>query len=153
LIKTGTGVLVLGSSGNTYNGQTQVLGGVLRGVDGVNVPNILGGNSILTLNGGVYEPTTSTFTRPLGSTDSGQVRLIGGASGFSAFGTPLVVDIGGDGTGTGAGVTWGAANFNPSTLVLNASSATAGIEFKNAIDLGSAAPAARVVAVNSNTQA
>jgi fibronectin-binding autotransporter adhesin len=142
--KTGGGALALTAT-QTYTGGATVSGGALRAVDGVGLP----ANVLLTLNGGAWEPMTATVTRVLGVAN-GNVRLTGGASGFSAFGTPLIVDIGGDGTGSGGQLTWGSTNFNQSSLVLNATTANAALEFKNAINLG-ATVVSRTVTVNTNT--
>jgi fibronectin-binding autotransporter adhesin len=140
--KTGGGTLFL-SNVNTFTNNPSVTGGALRAVDGVGLPS----NVNLTLNGGSWEPTTATLTRALG-TGAGQIRLTGGASGFSAFGQTLNVDVGGNGTGTGPALTWGNVNFNPSSLILNAATANSTLDLKNALVITAAA--SRTITVNAN---
>ena len=121
LTKTGDNVQVLNNI-NTYAGPTTITGGVLRAVDGQGIPTA----SNLTLNGGVYEIMGGAFSRAVG-TGANQVQFPGGASGFSAFGAPVTVNLG--------SLVWGGANFSPAKLVLNAASATAPITFASGIDL------------------
>jgi autotransporter-associated beta strand protein len=136
LIQSGTVTL---NSTNTYTGPTVLTGGVLRAAQGGGLPTA----SLLTLSGGVYE-LAGTFSRSLG-TASGQVQLPGGASGFSAFGGPLTVQIGGV---ANTPLTWGSAAFNPSSLVLNTSSADSALTFTNPVNLGSSD---RTITVGANT--
>lgn len=138
LIKTGGGTVELTGT-NTYTGTTLVNQGVLRAADGVGLPS----GSNLVLDGGAFQSTAATFTRPLGL-GAGQVSLSGGTSGFSAASIPLAVNLG----GSGAQVQWGSSFFDPSFLLLNASSATAGLDFQNALDLNGAN---RTVRVDANT--
>ena len=134
LTKTGSNVQVLNNI-NTYVGGTTVTGGVLRAVDGQGLPAA----SNLALNGGVFEAMGGTFTRTLG-TGASQFQISGGTSGFSAFGSPLTLNFG--------ALTWGSANFNPGTLVLNAASANAALSFASALDLNATgAPVTRTVGV------
>ena len=56
-------------------------------------------------------------------------------SGWAAFGEDRVVNIG----GSGAQITWGAADFNPNILVLGHVAADKTITFENPLDLGSTA--------------
>lgn len=133
--KVGTGLLVLSNAGNTWGGATVINGGALRAT-------LPGSN--LTISGGVLEPSVD-FTRALGA-GAGQVQLPSGASGFSAFGAPVNVNLG----GAGATVVWGAdAAFSPASLVLNASTANNTVTFVNPIDLNGAT---RTFAGNSQTQ-
>jgi len=136
--KSGAGLLIL-SGANTYTGITRVSEGVLRAADGTGLPT----GSALLLNGGVFESTAATFNRALGTT-AGTVRLTGSAAGFSAAGTAVTVNLG----GSGATLQWGGANFDPSTLVLNASTATAALNFVNGIDLNGTT---RSIRVDANT--
>jgi autotransporter-associated beta strand protein len=129
LTKNGEGRLSLGGTNAGYSGTTTLNGGVtiVNGIGSI-------GSGNLVLNGGVYEEYwTNTFSRSLGS-GAGQVQLIGGASGFSENGsTGMNVNLG----GAAATVVWGSAFFNPSTLVLQASSAQSGstLNFQNGINL------------------
>ncbi|EDY20584.1 autotransporter-associated beta strand repeat protein [Chthoniobacter flavus Ellin428] len=150
LDKIGANVLSLLNS-NTYVGPTTINAGDVRAVDGVGLPTasnlVISGND--PLNAAAYEPTTSTFTRSLGS-GAGQVQITGGSSGFGAFGTPLTVDVGGNGTGTGPTLQWGTTFFNPSTFLLNDSHATAASTLTNNIDLNpTTSVVTRGIAVNS----
>jgi autotransporter-associated beta strand protein len=136
LTKQGAGVLVLSGTG-TYTGGTNVRAGVLRAADG---PALSSAN--INLNGGVFESTAATFSRPAG-TGAGQIQL-GNVAGFSAFGTPVAVNLG----GAGDTLTWGSGGFNPGTLVLNASTADNTLDFQNSVNLNGAA---RSVSVATNT--
>lgn len=136
--KSGAGLLIL-SGANTYTGITRVSEGVLRAADGIGLPT----GSALLLNGGVFESTASSFNRALG-TAVGTVRLTGSAAGFSAAGTAVTVNLG----GSGATVQWGGANFDPSTLILNAATATAALNFVNDLDLNGTN---RSIRVDANT--
>jgi len=136
IIKTGSAVLALFGT-NTYGGGTTINGGVLRANYGSGLPTT--GNVILS--GGVLE-TMGTLNNVLG-TGSNQIRIPGGDSGFSAWGAPLTVNLG----GSGATLVWGSADFNPSTLILNAASANNNLTFANSLDLGGTN---RTIAVNSS---
>ncbi|MCB1275036.1 autotransporter-associated beta strand repeat-containing protein, partial [Prosthecobacter sp.] len=138
LIKTGGGTLVLSGS-NTYSGSTRLNEGVIEAADGTG----LSSNSALVLNGGVFRSTAATFNRALGS-GAGQVSLIGGTTGFSAGSSAVAVNLGGSGTT----VQWGSAFFDSATLVLNATGATAGLDFQNGLDLNGAS---RSIRVDANT--
>lgn len=134
LTKAGPGTVELTGT-NSYTGTTLVGGGVLRASDGVGLPTA----SSLVLDGGVFQSTTASFSRALGSA-AGQVSLPGGISGFSAASTPLTVNLG----GSAATLQWGTAHFAPTTLLLNASSAAAGLTFENGLDLNGAQRTIRV---------
>ncbi|MCB1209999.1 MAG: autotransporter-associated beta strand repeat-containing protein, partial [Verrucomicrobiales bacterium] len=138
LIKTGSGIVELTGT-NSYSGTTLVNLGVLRAADGVGLPS----TSRLVLDGGTFQSLTASFTRALGSSPN-QVAVIGGTSGFSAASTALAVNLG----GAGAQVQWGSSFFDPSVLLLNASSATASLDFQNALDLNASN---RTVRVDANT--
>ena len=124
--KQGAGVLALTGT-NTYTGNTYVTGGAVRALDGT---GITGAN--LDLAGGVFESLGPSFVRAPG-TAAGQVQLPSGSSGFSAYGTPVTLALGG--LATPAALTWGTAYFNPATLVLNYNSANNVLTVLNAINL------------------
>ncbi|WP_156345576.1 beta strand repeat-containing protein [Verrucomicrobium spinosum] len=124
------------SGTNTYTGTTYVLEGTLRtaGVASLGAGNLL-------LNGGVYE-SNGTFDRSLGTGDN-QVQITGGVSGFSAFGGSLTINLG----GAGGTIVWGTSSFQPSTLVLNGSTANASLDLLNGLDLNGAV---RTISVGAN---
>ncbi len=125
LTKTGNGLLVL-SGANSHTGVTRVLEGVLQTVDGAGLPSA----SPLLLSGGALRTPAASFTRAVG-TGAGQISVTGGASGFSAGSTALSVNLG----GSGAELTWGSTHFDPAALLLNATGATAALDFQNGLDL------------------
>jgi autotransporter-associated beta strand protein len=142
LTKADAGLWILNPlTSNTYSGDTTISAGVLRAMTTGSVVGI-SNNSLLTINGGVLE-TSGVFSRTLGNTTgTNQVRLTGGNSGFAAA-TPdrLVVNIG------GGALTWGSANFAPSSLVLGSGTALGETEIANDINLGTAS---RTVTTNVN---
>ncbi len=143
LTKTGLGTLVLGNVANSYNGTTTISAGTLRANDGTSLPST--GN--LNIAGGVFE-TGVDMVRPGGSA-AGQVQLTASNSGFSAFGGPVVVAIGG--TASPTALTWGTTPFNPgSTLILNAATANNTLDFKNAINLGASGNNTRTIQTDAN---
>lgn len=123
--KSGGGTLIL-TGDNDFSGILSVTGGALRAQEDIGLPL----NSALSLNGGILE-NSGTLTRPLGSL-SGQFRIAGGTSGFSAQGGAFTVNIG----GAGQPLAWGSTDFNPSTLVLQNYPATAELTIANGINLG-----------------
>lgn len=146
LTKSGDGLLTL-SAANTYTGATTVSGGVLRLSNATALSggiNATGGVSALTLNGGVLELGNANFLRNLGSGTT-QFQITGGTSGFSAFGAARTVTVNNN---AATAVTWGSAEFSPTTFVLNESTANNAITFSNPINLNGAT---RTVAVNANT--
>ncbi len=151
LTKIGGNILTLLNT-NTYAGPTTINAGDVRAQDGVGLSaaSNLVINDTDPNNPAVFESSSALFTRALG-TGAGQVQLPGGVSGFGAFGTPVAVDLGGNGTGTGGTLSWGSATFNPSILVVNDSHATASLTLKNAVDLNTTVtPLTRQIAVNSS---
>ena len=152
ITKSGSSLLVF-SGNNSYTGTTTISGGVLR-LASANALNggigTTGGLSALTLNGGVLELAAGDFSRGLG-TGSSQFQITGGISGFSAFGGPRVVTVGGDASQE---LQWGSAHFQPGTLVLNQAFSTqaavyanGSIALTNKIDLNNAT---RTVQVGAN---
>ena len=140
IVKAGTGTLSLTGS-NSHTGATTISGGVLRAALGTGLPN----NSNLVFDGGVWEGSC-TFSRSLG-TGAGQVRWTGDG-GFSAYGGPLTVNLGG--ATPPSQVTWGSSNFVPDGHVLMFGSAASDnqVEFKNPINMGTST---RTVSVTDNT--
>ena len=135
--KMGSGLLVLGgSNASTFtSGSYTVAAGVLRADDGLGISALN-----VNLTGGEWE-SDSSITRALGSGTS-QVRL-SGISGFSAFGNPVNINLG----GVAGSVTWGNTGFTPTTLVLNAATANNTLNFQNALDLHGST---RTVEVDAN---
>jgi len=138
ITKNGTGYLELGGQYtgaiHTYTGTTTLNGGLTKIVTDVSTSAGNLGTGNLTLNGGVLEYyVDGTFTRTLGS-GAGQVQILGGASGFGCGRT-------GNYTLNNSAsfeVVWGSTYFNPSALVLNASSSVGTSTFANKIDLNGA---------------
>ncbi|MDZ7617681.1 MAG: autotransporter-associated beta strand repeat-containing protein, partial [Patescibacteria group bacterium] len=149
LNKTGVGTLAL-TGVNSFTGNIVVTGGALRAARDRGLPDGPGSGN-LSLAGGVVQ-THGQFTRIVGAGNN-QVQLSGATSGFSAVGGDAVIDLGGDGSGSGPAIAWGGATFNPETLVLNDTAATARLQFANAIDLATASDATRTVSVWAGTAA
>ncbi len=126
--KMGDNTLEL-SVANTYTGDAYVLGGALRAEWGSGLP----ATANLVLSGGAWE-TTNGIASNWGA-GAGQFQLPGGAGGFSAYNTPLTVNLG----GSGEMLVWGGTNiFSPSVLVLQATTANTNLTFVNPIDLNGA---------------
>jgi autotransporter-associated beta strand protein len=138
LTKVGAGLVVLSNNANAWDGGTTVSGGVLRANNGTQLPTA--GN--LVLNGGAIEGSVG-FTRSLG-TGAGQVSIPGGASGFSATGSAVTVNLG----GAGDELVWGTGDFAPSTFILNATTAGQALTLTNGIDLSGTG---RTISVGANT--
>lgn len=146
-----------------WNGFTRIAAGTLRIPHITNLPsgylNIDPGNSIAVLE------THGTLTRALG-TNANEVRLFGGGTasqtsrpGFSALGGDFIIDLGGDGTGTGPEIVWATEFFDPDGpnnglggLILNRVDADGRLIFWNDMDLnGEAGMAQRRIDVLSTT--
>jgi autotransporter-associated beta strand protein len=132
--KKGSGLLVMGGNNTATftNGSYVVAGGVLRADDGQAISELN-----VNLTGGEWETDTS-ITRPVGS-GTGQVQL-SGTSGFSAYGSPININLG----GAAGMVTWGNTGFTPAVFVLNATTANNTINFQNPIDLHGATRTVKV---------
>ncbi|MCE9616219.1 MAG: autotransporter-associated beta strand repeat-containing protein [Lentisphaerae bacterium] len=123
LRKADTGVLVL--NGTNTHGATVIAAGELRANEGVG----MSGGTLTILGGGIWASSVD-ITRALG-TGAGQVQLAGDA-GFSAYGAPMAVDLG----GAGGSINWGVAPFgNPTPFYLNNLNANAKLTFRNSINL------------------
>ncbi|MCU0750490.1 MAG: autotransporter-associated beta strand repeat-containing protein, partial [Akkermansiaceae bacterium] len=136
LTKIGTGIQIL-SGTNTTTGTFTVNGGVLRLNSSGAISGGLaasGGTAALTINGGILGLGSSDLLRGLG-TGVTQTQVTGGVSGFSAHGANRIVNFG----GAAAGITWGSATFNPTTLVLGHSTSDSSLTLANPIDLGTSA--------------
>ena len=144
LTKNGTGTLtLLNATANTWSGNTILNGGVMH-VRTYGATTSTGSGNLI-LNGGVLEHYwDSTFTRTLG-TGSGQVQLIGGASGFSQGGATLTVTLNNDAV---TPLVWGSAYFNSSSLVLGANTSAGNVTFTNKINLNGST---RTIAANRPT--
>jgi autotransporter-associated beta strand protein len=128
--KMGDGPLVLTGS-NTYNGNTIIGGGILAADVGTGVPT----NSLMILNGGVFEPTTATtFTKSLG-TGNGQVcwNPSGAGGGIAAHGSNLSVNINNNTSTLVWGTVQGTNIIGP--LMLNSAHSVGSLTFNNGLDL------------------
>jgi autotransporter-associated beta strand protein len=147
------------TAANTYTGQTQVNGGILRLSNAQALPGGIGatgGTSNLDLTGSgsdwfkhssgsfscavgavgpVVELAAGNFTRGLGTGPS-QVQFTG-TGGFSAYGANYTVNLGGN----SAQVVWGQNSFVPtgSALCLSSDYSNATIDFQNPINFASSA--------------
>ncbi len=105
--KTGAGQWNLGSSSNTYTGNTTITEGILA----LNNNGALPTNSALTIGAGTTAgilQMSGTFDRnivPTATQGIGNVTLGGTGAGFAAHTTPLTVAFGGVGSPTA--LTWG----------------------------------------------
>lgn len=127
-------------SNNTYTGSTILVEGNFREIIGARNFTALGGGN-LNMTGDVDSQATyesdRPFTRALGS-GVGQVQLVGGGGmgggsvGFSAFGAPVSVNFGNN----GSTVTWGSTHFNPGIFTLNGGNATHVVTLVNGLNLG-----------------
>jgi len=145
LTKDGSGLLILGGT-NTYSAVTALSGGTLRANDGVG----LSSTSQLTISNGVLE-TGVDFTRTFGSSNGNNVLIVGGTSGFSAYGGAVNIVLGG--TAAPAAITWGSTQFAPIVLVLNESTANNTLNFQNALNLNGLTRTVNVNSTNANAAA
>ncbi len=154
-----SGALVVFNGSVTHsnsNGAITVQTGTLRAQDGVNIAT----NSTLRIgnptgnSGGIFE-SSANMTRLIG-TNAGEISVGPGSTtntnianiGFSAFGAPITVALGG--TSSPTALTWGQTNFLqvPSILVLNGATANNTLTFVNSINL---AGSNRTITVNAAT--
>ena len=138
LVKTGPYALTI-AGGNTCPGGVLALGGILQADFGVGLPAATN----VTLGNATLSSASGSLSAPLG-VGAGQVTIMPGLpAGFSAVDVPLSVDVG----GAGAALSWGAAEFNPSALVLNETGANTNLTLVNGISLNGAT---RTVNVNAS---
>jgi len=134
IIKNGPGRLHLGPSAtHTFEGGLTLNGGVTM-MHG----NILGSGNV-TLNGGVLEAYWGTnFTSSLGD-GVGQIRIIGGVSGFSQNGSGQSINVIFNNSASFE-VVWGSPFFDPSVLAFQspASQNGASAVLSNRVDLNGA---------------
>lgn len=146
LSKSGTGVLTITSTGNSYEGNTTLTAGVLEVGDLANNSLGIGG---LILNGGVLQGF-GTFTRNFnagGLPAAANGEIAGPSGGFSARGGPLEVNFGG--LLVPAQVTLsGPGNRLGNGFILNSGSANNKVTVVNPIALNGAV---RVFTVNTGT--
>lgn len=133
LVKTTAGLVTVAGV-SSYTGDTLISEGVLR----ITSASGLSTGSMLELNGGVLEGN-GTFSRSMG-TGAGQFIMTGGSSGFSSYGGTLMVSLG--------SVNWGTFGFNPSALVLNASTADGLLNWATNLNLNGAV---RTINVQAST--
>jgi autotransporter-associated beta strand protein len=132
----GTEGTVILNATNTFTGPVTILGGVVIDATGFGFGS---GN----LNLGLYQGN-GVFNRALGA-GANQVRVVAGNSGFSTYGGPLNVNLG----GAGAAVAFDSPNFAPTVLVLNAVQADSPLTFANGLDLAGGIREVNVAATNS----
>ena len=137
LAKIGTNVLMI-TGLNAYTGSVTALGGILQADFGSGIP----ATTNAVLNGGSLSSSSGSITAALG-TGAGQITVATNSiSGFSAFNTPLIVNLG----GAGETLSWGSLLFNPSAFVLNDTGANTNLTLQNSIALNSAT---RTITVNA----
>jgi autotransporter-associated beta strand protein len=138
LIKTGNNTLVLAGN-NTYQGETEIAGGVLRANDGAGLPTL----SHLKISAGVLESIgAASFSRNLG-TLSGQFQW-NGSGGFAAKGGKLTVTVNNNAADT---MIWnGTSGFlrNGEVLVFGSASSDGEVEFRNPVNFNGAARTVQV---------
>jgi autotransporter-associated beta strand protein len=137
LLKIGPNMLTI-TGVNTSTGSVTVLGGILQADFGTGIP----ATTNVVLNNGSLSSSSGSITASLG-TGAGQITVTPNSiSGFSAFNTPLTVNLG----GAGEPLSWGSSLFNPSAFVLNDTGANTNLTLQNAIALNSAS---RTITVNA----
>jgi fibronectin-binding autotransporter adhesin len=137
-------VPVVLAAANTYTGATKVMKSILRLADPQAVPGGIGATGGLSNlmvcgdqygnSGSIVELASNDFLRGLG-TGPDQVQFLS-AGGFSAFGGPRSVNLG----GASATITWGSGGFVPSgsALIFSSAYATDTVDFRNSINLNGA---------------
>ncbi len=120
--KQGTGLVILATA-NTYTGNTFLTGGVLRADYGIGLST-----ANLLISNAVWE-TGANITNAFG-TAAGQIQITGGTAGFSAFGSPITVNLG----GSAATLVWG-TDLPLAALVLNSPYANTNLTFVHGLDL------------------
>jgi autotransporter-associated beta strand protein len=141
--KTGAGTAILNNV--TFNGsdttaiQFNIQNGALQETGSTAVTSANSNSTIgafITLNGGVLETNNTYesggFVRSLGASGTTSINMAGGG-GFSAYGGPLTVNLG----GASAGVTFGSGNFvnSGTALVFGSQTSSGTVTFVNPIAL------------------
>ncbi|MFA6564783.1 MAG: autotransporter-associated beta strand repeat-containing protein [Verrucomicrobiia bacterium] len=108
-----------------------VIGGTFRAATNIGLPS----TANLMLTGGVFEVLGGgTLLNTLG-TGGGQIRFgTGAAGGFSTYGGPLTVNLG----GAGAVLQWGSADFAPSLLMFGTNTTDGPITMMNGLNVNNA---------------
>jgi autotransporter-associated beta strand protein len=148
LRKLGSNTFIMGQT-NTYTTPTLVSAGVLRANDNTGLPGALsaGNGSNLNINGGIFE--TGANLERAGGTGQAEMQITGGTSGFSSNTAGVQIAFGTLTSPTA--LTWGTAPFAPGTFVLNGSTATNTLEFKNPISFANSARTVQVDATAAGT--
>jgi len=142
LLKMGLNTLKL-TGNNSYTGATRVVRGVLQADFGAGLP----ASTNVTLAGGTLSTESGNLTLALG-TGAGQINIVSNKpAGFSAYGVPLTVNLG----GAGAALAWGSAVFSPNALLLNEVGADQPLTFCNGLDLCGGARSIEVNATATGT--
>ena len=141
LTKTGAGLLDWGGTNLTANFTNNIIlnAGVFRAYEGVGIST----QNTIRVTGGVWE-STGLCTRVLGTNvGSGQIHWgTGAAGGFSAYGAPFTVNLG----GSTATVYWASNNFvgSGAEFRLGSVRADSTMVFKNPINVNGGQRAIRV---------
>jgi fibronectin-binding autotransporter adhesin len=141
----GTLMLTGANTYDSYTGSyTRIYEGVLNAIDGVGLP----ANSLLRLEGGVFE-SSGTFIRPISNTTGTNCVYWASTSrggGFSAYGGPLNVNLGGALATVSFGTTTASQICGP-LILSSTTTANDVVTIQNPLDLNGGA---RTVQVNDN---
>lgn len=121
----GDNVLTL-TGRNSFSGDFTTRGGILK----ADIGQGLDARHAVVLSGGTLASNVGVITNALG-TGPGEIAIpVSIASGFTAMGGPLEVNL-----GNGATLVAGSADFSPDPFILNAARADGTLTFRNPIDL------------------
>ncbi|MDH4455002.1 MAG: autotransporter-associated beta strand repeat-containing protein, partial [Verrucomicrobiota bacterium] len=111
----------------------------------------LPGQSNLTLNGGVFQTTASSFVRGIGTGAGAVSWAANGSGGFAAGGnSKLTVNLGGQATPDTVLFGTGGIGNGTGTLILSSATALSEVDVINNINLGVSQAATRTVQVDDN---